>query len=138
MGIFSLALVYGIKQWRWKEAEVLMVQVIEGRESLFGPENATTLLAKANFAKILVGQGRWVEAEQLLVKVTDAKKRVLGQGHLHTLSSMGWLGATYVLRGRIDKATFTIAQAVILLFFVTLLGWHYGFNRCLKHLVKVE
>jgi hypothetical protein len=75
--IFSLALVYGIKQWRWKEAEVLMVQVIEGRESLFGPENATTLLAKANFAKILMGQGRWAEAEQLLVKVTDAKKRVL-------------------------------------------------------------
>jgi len=95
---------------------VLMVQVIEGRESLFGPENATTLLAKANIAKIIVGQGRWAEAEQLLVKVTDAKKRVLGQGHLHTLSSMGWLGATYVMRGRIDKATFTITQAVILLF----------------------
>jgi len=103
MGIFSLALAYGIKQWRWKEAEVLMVQVIEGRESLFGPENATTLLAKANIAKIIVGQGRWAEAEQLLVKVTEAKKRVLGQGHLHTLSSMGWLGATYVMRGRIVK-----------------------------------
>lgn len=49
----------------WKEAETLMVQVMEMRKEKLGPSHPSTLTTMANLAVTYSKQGRWEEAEKL-------------------------------------------------------------------------
>jgi hypothetical protein len=56
-------------QGRWKEAEVLEVQVLEIRKTVLGEYHPNTLDSMSNLAITYQNQGRWKEAEELQVQV---------------------------------------------------------------------
>jgi tetratricopeptide (TPR) repeat protein len=79
---------------RWKEAEVLSVQVLAMRQKVLGQEHPDTLLSMGNLASLYQYQGQWKKAEVLGVQALEMK-RVLGLDHPHTLMALGNLAATY-------------------------------------------
>ncbi|KAJ5620527.1 P-loop containing nucleoside triphosphate hydrolase protein [Penicillium lagena] len=94
-------------QGRFQEAEELEVQVIEvieTREQVLGPEHPDTLTSMSNLASIHRNQGRFKESEELEVQVIERFKRVLGPDHPHTLISMANLASTYRYQGRFKES----------------------------------
>ena len=85
-----------------KEAEELLVQVMETSKHVLGPEHPNTLLSMGNLASTYLDQGRWKEAEKLGVQVMETCKRVLGPEHPDTLNSMINLAHTWKSLGK-DK-----------------------------------
>jgi tetratricopeptide (TPR) repeat protein len=103
----NTATIFGEMYWnqgRWKEAEELVVQIIETRKRESGPEHPDTLTSIANLATTYRNQGRWKEAEELGVQVIETRKRLLGQEHPSTLTSMNNLASTYRNQGRWKEA----------------------------------
>jgi hypothetical protein len=92
------------KEGRWKDAEELVVKVMEARSRVLGKGHPDTLSAMANLAGTYWNQGRWKEAEELQVKVMEARSRVLGKEHPDTLSVMANLAGTYWNQGRWKEA----------------------------------
>ena len=89
---------------RYKESEVLEVQVMQTTKRVLGIEHPSTLTSIANLASTYGNQGRWQEAEELEVQVVQTTKRVLGDKHPHTLSSIANLALTYKNQGRWKEA----------------------------------
>jgi tetratricopeptide (TPR) repeat protein/DNA replication protein DnaC len=89
---------------RWKEAEELVVQVIEARNGVLGDEHPDTLTSMANLASTFYNQGRWAEAEQLFMQVIETRNRLLGDEHPSTLANIGSLAITYRDQGRWTEA----------------------------------
>ena len=93
-----------LSQGRWKEAEELMMQVMETRKRVLGQEHPNTLTSMNNLASTYQSQGRRKEAEELRLQVMETTKRVLGQEHPDTLRSMHNLASTYQSQGRWKEA----------------------------------
>ncbi|BCR88831.1 uncharacterized protein ACHE_50029A [Aspergillus chevalieri] len=89
---------------RYKEAEKLLVQVMEIRKQVLGPEHPSILTSMANLASTYRNQGRWKEAEELQLQVMETWKQVLGPEHPSTLTSMANLASTYRDQGRWKEA----------------------------------
>ena len=92
------------KARRWKEAEKLQLQVMNGRLKILGPGHPDTLSAMGSLAKIYWNQGLLKEAEELGVQVRGARFRMLGAEHPDTLWAMANLAATYKYQGRWKEA----------------------------------
>ncbi|EED12700.1 kinesin, putative [Talaromyces stipitatus ATCC 10500] len=73
-------------QGRWKEAEELLVQVMETMTRVLGVEHPYTLSSMANLASTLKEQGRRAEAIDLLRNCERLRMKILGVGHPDTLS----------------------------------------------------
>ncbi|ERF69453.1 hypothetical protein EPUS_07857 [Endocarpon pusillum Z07020] len=106
-----LALTY-TGQGRWKEAEELVVQVMETRKRVLGQEHPDTLTIMANLALTYSNQGRWKEAEELEMQVMETRKRVLGQEHPDTLNIMNNLALTMKEQGRKGEAIKLMTECV--------------------------
>ncbi|QRV80912.1 nephrocystin-3 protein [Ceratobasidium sp. AG-Ba] len=89
---------------RWKEAEVLDLQVLDARKKNLGEDHPLTLISMANLASTYWNQGRWGEAEALQVEVLEVSRRELGASHPDTLTSMANLASTYWNQGRWGEA----------------------------------
>ena len=89
---------------RYNEAETPILQVMETRRRVLGPEHPDTLTSMANLASTYWNQGRWMEAEELEVQVMETRRRVLGPEHPDTLTSMANLASTYWNQGRWTEA----------------------------------
>ena len=63
----------------WKNAQQLLVQVMDMRKKLLGAEHPDTLTCMENLAATYRNQGRWNEAEQLDVEVMNMKKKLIVQ-----------------------------------------------------------
>ena len=92
------------KQGQWKEAEVLVVAVMEKRKQVLGDNHPQTLVNMGNLADIYRKQGHWKEAEILQVVVMEKMKWVLGNDYPDTLLSMDSLASTYMDQGRWKEA----------------------------------
>jgi tetratricopeptide (TPR) repeat protein len=97
---------------RWKEAEELLMQVVQTRKKVLGDEHPDTLTRMDNLASTYRSQGRWKEAEELEVQVWQIRKRVLGDEHPDTLTSMANLASTYKSQGRWREAEELFVQVV--------------------------
>jgi tetratricopeptide (TPR) repeat protein len=89
---------------RYKEAEELGVQVMQGRKRVLSDEHPHTLTSMANLALTYWNQGRWDDAEKLFVQVIETFKTKLGADHPNTLNSMNNLASTYRNQGRWKEA----------------------------------
>jgi len=89
---------------RYKEAEKLLVQVMETKKQMLGPEHSDTLTSMHNLASTYSNQGRWKEAEELSMQVMETQKQVLGPEHPSTLTSMANLAYTLKQLGKIPDA----------------------------------
>ncbi|CAN9335124.1 unnamed protein product [Alternaria alternata] len=97
---------------RYKEAEELQVQVMQGRKRVLDDEHPSTLSSMANLASTYRNQGRWDDAEKLQVQVMETRKTKLGADHPDTLTSMANLAATYRNQGRWDEAEKLFVQVM--------------------------
>jgi tetratricopeptide (TPR) repeat protein len=88
----------------WDEAEVEIIQVLEMRKRVLGPDHPSTLASMAALASTYKEQGRWNEAEKLYMQVVETRKAVLGPDHPSTLASMAALASTYRNQGRWNEA----------------------------------
>lgn len=86
-------------QRRFKEAELLFVQVLDTRQQVLGVEDPDTLVSMDSLASTYRNQGRWKEAQSLEVQVIEMMQKVLGEEHPDTLNSMGNLASTYQNEG---------------------------------------
>ncbi|RYN43141.1 hypothetical protein AA0112_g627 [Alternaria arborescens] len=89
---------------RYKEAEELQVQVMQGRKRVLDDEHPSTLSSMANLASTYSNQGRWDEAEKLQVQVLETSKTKLGADHPDTLTSMSNLAFTWEAQARYAEA----------------------------------
>ncbi|KAH6653678.1 hypothetical protein BKA67DRAFT_660234 [Truncatella angustata] len=89
---------------RLREAEELLVRVIEVSKRVVGAEHPDTLAAMNNLALVYSYQGRLKEAEELSVQLMEAYKRVLGVEHPDTLAAMNTLALTYMGQNRLKEA----------------------------------
>ncbi|KAH8647477.1 hypothetical protein BGZ60DRAFT_521339 [Tricladium varicosporioides] len=89
---------------RWKEAEELIMQLIETQKRVLGQEHPDTLCSIANLALVYWNQGRWKEAEGLGLQVIELMKKLLGEEHPDTLYSRANLASVYWNQGRWKEA----------------------------------
>jgi Tetratricopeptide repeat len=79
----DLAITYQ-NQRRWKDAEVLGLQVMEMRKQVLGIEHPDTIESIKNLVITYQNQGRWKEIEELNVKLRDVKKERSDHLCVHT------------------------------------------------------
>ncbi|KAJ5425957.1 Tetratricopeptide-like helical [Penicillium sp. CMV-2018d] len=101
--IAMLAIAFGL-EGRWKEAELLQVQVIERQKAKLGEDHPGTLTSISELASTFSNQGRWKEAELLEVQVMERRKAKLGEDHPDTLTSIGNLASTFSNQGQWKEA----------------------------------
>ncbi|KAI0439763.1 P-loop containing nucleoside triphosphate hydrolase protein [Xylaria telfairii] len=94
----NLALTYSSRR-RWKEAELLGVQVMDMSKTVLGPDHPDTLTSMANLALIYWHQGMYTNAESLSIQVIGTRKMTLGPDHPDTLTSMANLALIYWHQG---------------------------------------
>ncbi|KAJ8105580.1 hypothetical protein OPT61_g10088 [Boeremia exigua] len=97
---------------RYKEAEELLIQVVERRKKVFGDEHLKTLNSMSALSVIYQIQGRWEEAKDLEVQVSEIRKRELGNEHYNTLASLNNLAMAYDGLRRFDEAEELQVQVV--------------------------
>jgi tetratricopeptide (TPR) repeat protein len=89
---------------RWKEAETLLVQVMEFRKKVLGDEHPHTLGSMNNLAALFDSQGKYEAAEPLYVETLRLSKKVLGDEHPDTLTSMNNLALLFKSQGKYEAA----------------------------------
>ncbi|USP74363.1 hypothetical protein yc1106_01637 [Curvularia clavata] len=89
-----------LDEGRWKEAEELLVQVMEMRNKVLGEEHLDTLTSMSNLASNYRYKDRWDDAEKLEIQVMEIRKAKLGADHPNTLTSMTDLAFTWKTQGR--------------------------------------
>jgi tetratricopeptide (TPR) repeat protein len=89
---------------RWKNAEELLLQLVDAASKVLGQEDLGTLTSICDLATTYRHQKRLQEAEELLTQVVEAMSRVHGKEDFHTLSAINALASTYVDQGRFQEA----------------------------------
>ena len=89
---------------RWRGAEMLQVEAMEGRSRFLGEEHPDTLAATLALAVTYSKQGLESKAEALKFKVLEARSRLLGEEHPDTLAAMVILAVTYKKQRRWEEA----------------------------------
>ncbi|CUS11370.1 unnamed protein product, partial [Tuber aestivum] len=74
--------------------------VLEGRETVLGPDHPDTLTSLNNLAITLQTQGKYDESEALHRRALQRRRKVLGSDHPHTPSSLHNLAAVLGDQGK--------------------------------------
>ena len=105
------------KAGKWKEAEEMFREVLEGRSRLLGQDHQNTLnrgniraehqsilRTRSNLATVLQDQGKWQEAEEMHREVLQVRIRVLGADYPETLDSRNNLANVLGDQGKRQEA----------------------------------
>jgi len=68
-------------------AELLLVQALEMRKRLFGPEHPAVATSLNNLAELYKSQGKYEKAEPLLVQALTILENSLGPEHPNTITA---------------------------------------------------
>ncbi|MEE8412298.1 MAG: serine/threonine-protein kinase, partial [Acidobacteriota bacterium] len=98
-------------QREFEQAELLLVEVLEGRRRLFGPQDPRTLPTMNNLAELYRETGRYEDAEPLYVTALELREKMLGADHPRTLISTFNLGDMYLGSGQLDLAEAYLVKA---------------------------
>ena len=93
-----------IKRGRFKEAETMLRDTVDGQRRLFGPQNIATLSSTRYLAFALESEGRFREAEALMNDTLAIERRSLGSEAPETLLSMNVLANILDDEGRLQDA----------------------------------
>ena len=102
-----------LAQGNLKEAEPLLIKLLEIRRRVLGEENPQTLDSMRWLGVLYYNQGRYSEAEPLLIKAMEISRRALGEKHPDTLLSVRHLGELYCLQGRYSEAEPLLVKALM-------------------------
>jgi tetratricopeptide (TPR) repeat protein len=99
---------------RSREAEELLVQVLEIRKRALGDEHPETLMAMDNLATVLGCQGKYEAAEAMSRQTLLLEETVLGREHPSTLTAMSNLALVLDSRGNYEAAEVMNRQTLLL------------------------
>ena len=85
-------------------AELILREVVQGRQRVHGSEHPFTLDSVQNLAMARLAEGRSAEAESSLRQVLEARTRLFGPDHVSTLNCRLFLAGTFVRQGRLSGA----------------------------------
>ncbi|KAI1401228.1 hypothetical protein F4819DRAFT_459179 [Hypoxylon fuscum] len=109
---FAMGLIR-IKKDNYNDALEIMGGVMERTIEILGKESPWTLVAKANYGRILSKCGRFEEADELMRKTLDIAERNHGKDNLAVLGGKCWYGQVLMEHEDLDKAEFYLRQAVV-------------------------
>lgn len=89
---------------KYEEAEEIDRRVLEGRESVLGPDHIDTLATASNLALVLGKLGKHNEAERLNRRALEGRQKTLGPKNIDTLASISNLSLVLRDLGRYDEA----------------------------------
>ena len=89
---------------RYEEAEELILDALETRRNLLGPEHPRTLEAASSMASLRFLQGEPAEAEARFRRVLEAQQRARGEGSPAALQTTSSLASTLFYQGRLEEA----------------------------------
>jgi tetratricopeptide (TPR) repeat protein len=102
--LLSQASIYLFLMGRSREAEEIVVEVLELRREVLGEKHPDTIGSMASLAATYYQQGRSREAEEINMEVLELRREVLGEKHPDTIRSMASLATTYHQQGRSREA----------------------------------
>ncbi|MEL6556322.1 MAG: tetratricopeptide repeat protein [Cyanobacteria bacterium J06621_11] len=111
-GVGNQAGFFLTEQGRYDEAEPLLQQAVEIRQTELGKHHPSTASSLNNLALLYVSQGRYDEAEPLLQQAVEIRQTELGNRHLDTASSLFNLALLYKAQGRYVEAEPLYKQAL--------------------------
>ncbi len=91
-------------QGRFRDAELLLRDVVEQRSAVLGDDHRDTLTSRHYLARVLRDRGQLPEAEALLAATLDARTRVLGAAHPDRQTSRNGMADLLRLRGELANA----------------------------------
>ena len=89
---------------KYEEAEEIDRRVLEGRESVLGPDHIDTLATASNLALVLGKLGKHNEAERLNRRALEGRQKTLGPKNIDTLASISNLSLVLRDLRRYDEA----------------------------------
>ncbi|KAF3020162.1 hypothetical protein E8E14_009652 [Neopestalotiopsis sp. 37M] len=95
----------------YEEALELMRRVLDRRTEILGKDSGWTLVAKANYGRILSKCGRFAEAEEIMCKSLKTAEENHGENHLAVLAGKCWYGQVLLDNGHLEKAGQYFEQA---------------------------
>ncbi|OQE13507.1 hypothetical protein PENFLA_c047G06958 [Penicillium flavigenum] len=100
------------RQKRYKEAETMFRQALQGREKTLGPDHEDTFYSAHSLGLSLYRQKCYEEAETVFRQALQGRDRVLGHSHEETLSSTHWLGLSLYHQKRYKEAEIEFRRAL--------------------------
>ncbi|KAK4861083.1 hypothetical protein LT330_003999 [Penicillium expansum] len=92
------------RQGRYKEAEHMFREVLQGRESILGYDHEQTLDSAHWLGITIYRQEGYEEAEYFFRQALKGREKVLGHDHEKTLESADWLGDSFFRQKRHKEA----------------------------------
>jgi tetratricopeptide (TPR) repeat protein len=99
-------------QERWKEAEELVVQVMETKKRVLGPQHPSTLTSVDHLGLVLLAQGKYEEAEDMHRQALEGREKMLRMEQPNILISANYLGLALQAQGKYEKAEKMHRQAL--------------------------
>ncbi|KAH7009437.1 uncharacterized protein B0I36DRAFT_356667 [Microdochium trichocladiopsis] len=99
----ELATIYR-DQKRFKKAESLFSDVLDGYKKTFGREHSLTVICKAELGTTYLHQRNWVAASVIYIEVVNDGETKRGEDHLETLEAKLKLARTYYEQGDFETA----------------------------------
>ena len=104
LGIINVLGVLRREQKRYEEAEKLLTEARDKRQTALGPDHPATLESIHELAVLYIKQGDYDKAKPLLIEAVEGRRLKLGDTHPHTLESWHNLIELYEARGKPEKA----------------------------------
>jgi serine/threonine protein kinase len=89
---------------KYKQAEVVLVRMVDALGSELGLDHPGTLLAKSNLALLYESLGRVTDAARLFDEALKSQRRVLGNNHPETLLTMVRIGTNLLQQRKFNEA----------------------------------
>ncbi len=110
----NLATVYQA-QWKFQEAETLLMRALAIDEKTLGPEHPATVISLSNLAVLYRYQGKYAEAEPLLKRALAIREKPLGPEHPDVATSIINLANLYRDQGKYAEAEALYQRALEIL-----------------------
>src|SRR5262245_14514178 len=88
----------------YREAEPLLVKVVDGRRRVLGANHRDTLRSQLTLAQLYHTRGQVDKAQPLYEKTLETSRRALGAEHPRTLLCMNGLATLYMQQGEYARA----------------------------------
>ena len=93
-----------LEQKRYEEAEKLLTEARDKRQTTLGFDHPSTLESKHELAVLYMKQDRYKEAERLLLEAIEGRRLKLGDTHPHAIESWNNLIELYEAWDKPEKA----------------------------------
>jgi tetratricopeptide (TPR) repeat protein/energy-coupling factor transporter ATP-binding protein EcfA2 len=108
----SIGIFLSNKKPKYKEAEELLLKVIQIEEKVVGFEHSDTATSYHNLGLLYYEQNRLKEAEKLYLKALKIREKIFGFEHFDTATSYYNLGVVYQKQNRLEEAEDLYLKAI--------------------------